>query len=339
MTDSAKYRGTSAFDDTPPLVANHISDHRAPSSMRARFKKIWLGPNGLRAGWSVLLFFAIAIGLLVASAVIARHLSHHATPPDVMTPVSTIVMELIMVSAVVIATKIMSLFDRKSWLDYGLRAPHRARHLVLGAFTGTALMTATMGVLLLTHGVTIAVASIEALALIKSGLLWAVAFVLVALFEELLCRGYAFFTLASGSHAMVAAVLLSLLFGFAHQQNGGERLTGLVAAGLFGMVLCLSVWRTGSLWWALGFHSAWDWSESFVFGASDSGQVAAGSWMVSHATGPTWLSGGSVGPEGSLLIFPALVVLTLVVLLTLPRNTQRWVRRFPSTTSSDMLKA
>jgi len=339
VTESAKYHSTSELDDTPPLVADHMTDRRAPSSMHSRFKKIWLGPNGLRAGWSVLLFFAIAIGLLVASAFIARHLFHYAAPADVMTPGSTIVMELIMVSAVVIATKIMSLFDRKSWLDYGLRAPHRARHLVQGAFTGAALMAATMGVLVLTHGVTIAVASIGALALIKSGLLWGVAFVLVALFEELLCRGYAFFTLASGSHAMVATILLSLLFGFAHQQNGGERLAGLVAAGLFGMVLCLSVWRTGSLWWALGFHAAWDWSESFVFGASDSGQVAADSWMVSHATGPTWLSGGSVGPEGSLLIFPALVVLTLVVVLTLPRNTTPWVRRFPSTTASDMLKA
>ena len=312
MTESTHYRDTSELDDTPP-------------SARSHFKKIWLGPNGLRAGWSVLLFFAIAIGLMVASAFIARHVFHRAAPTDVMTPGRTIVMELVMVGSVVIATKVMSLFDKKSWLDYGLRAPRRASHLIQGAFTGAALMAATMGVLVLSHGATIAITSIAVPALIKSGLLWGIAFALVALFEELLCRGYAFFTLASGSHAMVAAVLLSLLFGFAHQQNGGESLAGLVAAGLFGMVLCLSVWRTGSLWWALGFHAAWDWSESFVFGASDSGQVASNSWMVSHASGPAWLSGGSVGPEGSLLIFPALLVLTLVVRLTLPRNSRRTV--------------
>lgn len=320
MTESAEFRGTSKLDDS--------SSPTADRSARARFKKIWIGPNGLRAGWAVFLFFAITIGLLSAIHFIALHIHPpHGENAGELTPIHTIIAECLMAGSVIIATKIMSLFDKKSWMDYGLRAPLRLSHLMQGLFWGVALMAAVMAVLVLTHGATIAVTSTGVLSLIKSGLLWGVAFALVAVSEEFVCRGYAFFTLASGTNAIIAAILLSALFGMAHHQNAGENPAGLISAGLFGVVLSLAVWRTGSLWWALGFHAAWDWSESFVFGASDSGNVASDSWMLSHAAGPDWLSGGAAGPEGSMLIFPALAVLTLVILLTLPRNPKRWVRR------------
>lgn len=320
MTESAEHRGTSNLGHSTVFAG-----HRSP---RFRFKAIWIGSDGLRAGWAVSLFFAIAIGLMAAIGFIASRVFHfHPPTSGQITASPMIVMELLSAGSILIATKVMSLFDKKSWLDYGLRAPRRTVHLLQGLLWGVTLMAAMMIVLLLTHGVTIAFTSAGVLSVVQSGLLWAVAFAFVAMTEEFLCRGYAFFMLASGTNAMFATILLSVLFGSAHGHNDGESYAGLIVAGLFGAVLSFSVWRTGSLWWALGFHAAWDWSESFVFGASDSGQVTSGSWMVSHAAGPAWLSGGTVGPEGSLLVFPALAVLTLVVMLTLPRNPQRWVRR------------
>jgi len=328
VTESAEYRGASEQTHPAAPTAPYSPTPPARPSAGSRFKKIWIGRNGLRAGWAALLFFMITIGLVAAGGFVLHHLFHHPAPgSEAMTPGHTIVGECMTVGAVLIATKVMSLFDKKSWLDYGLRAPRRVAHLLQGVVCGVILLSGMMGLLLLTHGVTIEFSAIGTLAVIKSGLLWAVAFALVALFEELVCRGYAFFTLASGTNAFIAAILLSLLFGSAHGHNAGESPAGLIAAGLFGMVISLSVWRTGSLWWALGFHAAWDWSESFVFGANDSGQVASSTWMLSHAAGPAWLSGGSVGPEGSMMIFPVLIVLTLVIMLTLPRNPARWVRR------------
>jgi membrane protease YdiL (CAAX protease family) len=61
--------------------------------------------------------------------------------------------------------------------------------------------------------------------------------------------------------------------------------------------------RTGSLWFAVGFHAAWDWGETFVYSVPDSGTVFPGHLLKTSLHGPGWLTGGVVGPEGSLLCF------------------------------------
>ncbi len=115
-----------------------------------------------------------------------------------------------------------------------------------------------------------------------------------------------------------AAVLVSFLFGASHGSNPGESPLGLVSAGLIGMVFCLTLWRTGSLWWALGFHAAWDWAQSFVFGVADSGTMVQFHLLGTHPLGKVLLSGGATGPEGSELILGVMVLMTGVVVWTLP---------------------
>src|SRR5216683_1607564 len=76
-----------------------------------------------------------------------------------------------------------------------------------------------------------------------------------------------------------------------------------VGAGLIGFFLCLTLRRTGDLWWAVGFHMAWDWGESYLYSVPDSGAILPGHLLNSSLHGPDWLTGGSVGPEGSYLVF------------------------------------
>jgi hypothetical protein len=83
----------------------------------------------------------------------------------------------------------------------------------------------------------------------------------------------------------------------------------LIAAGFIGFFFCLTLRRTGNLWFAVGFHAAWDWGETFLYSVPDSGMVSPGHLLSSSLRGPDWLSGGSVGPEGSVLCF---VVVALV---------------------------
>jgi membrane protease YdiL (CAAX protease family) len=157
------------------------------------------------------------------------------------------------------------------------------------------------------------------LAALRYAAVWLVGFLLVALFEEYLTRGYLQFTLTRGlvgiyrwlraPHAeafafWTAALLLSFAFGLSHTANPGESPIGLLSAGLIGLVFCLSLWRTGSLWWAIGFHAAWDWAQSFLFGVADSGGVVQGRLFATHPIGRAILSGGLTGPEGSLYILP-----------------------------------
>ena len=132
---------------------------------------------------------------------------------------------------------------------------------------------------------------------------YAVLFLLTAFFEDFLMRGYSQWVLSRGMNFWPAAALLSFAFGYIHGGNPGEAKTGLVAAGFIGFFLCLTLRRTGDLWWAVGFHMAWDWGESYLYSVPDSGQVLPGHLLNSSLHGPDWLTGGSVGPEGSYLVF------------------------------------
>ena len=112
-----------------------------------------------------------------------------------------------------------------------------------------------------------------------------------------------------------AAWATSTFFGFIHTGNGGENWIGIFAAAAIGFVFCVSIRLTGSAWWAIGFHASWDWAQTFFFGTADSGLVAQGHYLSTNPVGKTLWSGGTDGPEGSLLIVPliALIQLGLIV--------------------------
>ena len=123
-----------------------------------------------------------------------------------------------------------------------------------------------------------------------------------------------------GSSFWQAAWVTSTLFGFVHTSNHGENWIGIFAAGAIGFVFCVSVWLTGSAWWAIGCHAAWDWSETFFYGAADSGLVAKGHFLTTNPAGNAFWSGGTDGPEGSALILGALVLLMLILLVVYGRS-------------------
>ena len=79
-----------------------------------------------------------------------------------------------------------------------------------------------------------------------------------------------------------AAWVTSTFFGSGHTGNNGETWIGIFAAAAIGFVFCVSVWLTGSAWWAIGCHAAWDWGETYFYGTADSGFVAPGHFLTTH---------------------------------------------------------
>jgi uncharacterized protein len=71
----------------------------------------------------------------------------------------------------------------------------------------------------------------------------------------------------------------------------------------FALFACFTLRRTGNLWLAIGLHAAGDFAETFIYSVPDSGMMATGQLLNSSVHGPRWLTGGSVGPEGSALDF------------------------------------
>jgi hypothetical protein len=132
----------------------------------------------------------------------------------------------------------------------------------------------------------------------KWATIYALVFTLVALREEFRARGYALFTLSAGIGFWPAAVLSAAYFGYSHHGNSGEDWIGLVNAGLFGLLACFLLRRTGNLDGRLEFTWAFDWGETYFYGMPDSGSVLPGHFLNSMSTGPAWFSGGTVGPEG-----------------------------------------
>ena len=140
---------------------------------------------------------------------------------------------------------------------------------------------------------------------------WGLAFLLTGLFEESLLRGYLQFTLTRGIGFWWAALQLSLGFGVTHLPNHGESPIGILAVVAVGLVFCLSLWLTKSLYWAVGLHTGWDWAQSYLYGVPNSGQAASGHLFATHPAGRLLWSGGPTGPEGSIYVIPTLALIAL----------------------------
>ena len=127
---------------------------------------------------------------------------------------------------------------------------------------------------------------------------------------------------AQGNGFWQAAWVGSTLFGFIHTANNGETWIGIFAAAAVGFVFCVSIRLTGSAWWAIGFHAAWDWAETYFYGTADSGFVARGHLFTTTPAGSAFWSGGTDGPEGSVLVLPLILLLWMGLLLMYGRHRQ-----------------
>jgi membrane protease YdiL (CAAX protease family) len=110
-----------------------------------------------------------------------------------------------------------------------------------------------------------------------------------------------------------AALVSSAIFGLLHAGNQGETAFGCFSTGVFGFLFCVLLRRTGNLWMPIGFHAAYNWAESFFYGTTDSGFLAHDRFLTVEVSGSRWLTGGSAGPEGSVLCVAIVLLLTIGV--------------------------
>ena len=193
---------------------------------------------------------------------------------------------------------------------YGYRGPHGWRNFAVGLASGFLLLAAQLLLLKVLGCYSFGTAAPFDAALAFNAVLLAALFLAVGWTEETLFRGYGLVELARAISFWPAAILLCLFFGVPHWLKGeGENFLGGVEAAVFGLAMAYAFRQTGSLWLGIGYHAAWDYSESFIFGTADSGLVSTGRLLHPLVQGPDWLSGGTVGPEGSVLsLIPALAI-------------------------------
>ena len=279
-----------------------------PSSM-------FMGPDGLRSGWSLLLY----LGMVVAMVVFAlRGLSKplHALKGSVWQP---LVQEALLAMVAFLPALVMARIEKRNFGAYGLPSAQAfGRRFFAGLLWGFSALTVLLCVLRVNGSFYFGSADIHGARAAEFALFWAAVTMLVAFFEEFLFRGYTLFTLTRGIGFWPSAALLSIFFGLAHAGNPGEGWQGVVSVGLMALFCCLTLLRTGTLWFAVGFHAAWDWGAIYFYGTPNSGTPATGHLLNSSFHGPAWLTGGSAGPEASVLTFVLMGLAFLAFHLAFP---------------------
>lgn len=186
---------------------------------------------------------------------------------------------------------------------------YAARETSLGFIGGALLFSATLGALYAAGAYR--VTAITTWTVMIAPLL---SMVVVGFLEEILFRGIIFRILQNWLGSWIALALSVLLFVLAHMGNDGATLIGLASVAVAGLLLSAAYMATQRLWLSIGIHVGWNFTQGGLFSVPVSGHPAQG--MIQGAlSGPTWLTGGVFGVEGS--IFAVVVVLAgAVALLT-----------------------
>lgn len=122
------------------------------------------------------------------------------------------------------------------------------------------------------------------------------------IFEELLFRGVLFRSVETWFGSWAALVVSSLVFGLTHLINPHGTLEGaLFIAVEAGILLAAAFMLTRRLRLSLGFHVAWNYTQSAIFSGIVSGNEASQGLIRSTIKGPDLLTAGSFGVESSVL--------------------------------------
>ncbi len=276
-------------------------------------KRIFIGPNGLRAGWRLLIFMAIVMAMSTVARMIIRRFFPAALAPAQITPMRLIAPDLLFCFILVVAAWIMSKIEGRRLGQYGLpRSEALRKNFRVGLLIGLLSTSSTVLAIFALHGVRFTSAAIHGTAILTAAAAWGLAFLLSGLAEEFLFRGYAQFTLTTGMGFWPSAFLFSGLFGLVHATNGGETVLGDLSVVSFGLLLCLFLRRTGNLWCAVGFHLGYDWGQTFLYGVPNSGLLPSQNLLNASFSGPRWLTGGTVGPEASIFCPIVLAIVAIV---------------------------
>lgn len=329
------------------LPLSELTETAAPPSPAPKptVRRLFFGDDGLRAGWSVALYILLVALVSLGSYNIIEHFhllpkaaAGSKQPSNILSPRTSAISECLQLLSFGIPAYFMSLIEKRPFGRYGLGVARMPMDFLMGLFWGFASLSALVGTIYLLHGISFDGMLQHGTTALLYALKWAIVFLLVGLLEEFLFRGYLLYTVSRGvagitramdrnnphSHAIgfwVSTAIFSVgLFMVAHLGNGGENVIGIFQVGLVGAVFAFSLYRTGSLWWAVGMHTSWDWAQSYFYGTADSGTIAVGRLMASHPVGSNLLSGGAAGPEGSVLGIPTLLIMIAVIHFTLPRR-------------------
>jgi hypothetical protein len=281
-------------------------------------KRLFVGPDGLRHGWRFLIFAAViflvvrfleqpAIAFLAARLHVDR--SALSAPPIIVSDGFDLIV-------ILIVTGVAARFEQRRIDGYGLPINEAFGGFFWnGAIAGLVAIAFVGAGMLITGGMRVHGVALHGAEMITAPVLWLLAMLLVGILEEYLFRGYALQSLWRGAGFWPAALITSAVFAGDHLEKPHENAIDIGMIFALALLLCISVRVTGSLWWAVGWHAAFDFGQLFIIGTRNGGSVPVGRLMDVTFPGPAWITGGDLGTEASYFMIP--VVLTTFIYITL----------------------
>jgi membrane protease YdiL (CAAX protease family) len=290
-------------------------------------KQVFINSAGrLRSGWRLLIFVAILLIFAFLLNAVATKVSELAAPYAPSRQVAQyaensiirIVLLTVALGAGYICTRWL---EGLPWRALGLWFhAHWLRDFVFGSTVGLVSLAIATAIATAGGGLRFTISGSAALGQVLQTLVFSGAlFILAALAEEALFRGYPLQTLSRANLAWLGIFLTSVPFAAVHLRNPN------VAAGftfintaLAGVWLAVAYLRTRTLWFPLGVHWAWNWALGSLFGLPVSGMTELAPHPLMRGTdlGPAWLTGGSYGIEGGLACTITLLISTIIILRT-----------------------
>jgi hypothetical protein len=248
---------------------------------------------------------------------------HLYTPGEGFTAPDFIVSDGIGIIAATLIAWIFAIIEKRRVTDYGIPPRRNALPQALEGFVwGTAVPVVVAIIVIALGGGTYRGFAIHGDALLRGAGIWLLTMFVLGFYEEWAFRGYAFDVLKRGIGFWPTAIVNAVGFGALHYFLKGpmESVADFAGVAVITLFMCVTIGRTGALWFAIGFHAAFDYFALIVLAApntANNGKPIEGHLLDIRYTGASWLTGGVCGLEASV---PMLVVVVIAIALYLMRT-------------------
>lgn len=139
--------------------------------------------------------------------------------------------------------------------------------------------------------------------------------------EELIFRGVLYRILEEKLGTIISLIITAIIFGALHLVNPHATLMGAVSIALTaGLMLGLAFTYTRQLWMSIGLHAGWNFITGGIFGTSVSGNEKIPALLNNELKGPELLTGGVFGPEASIQIIMAGLIVSAVLFVKIKKE-------------------
>jgi uncharacterized protein len=280
-------------------------------------KKIFLSADGkLRFIWRAIFFFVLAAFVTpVLLEFVLAPVETRLGIGDSLSADAIAFGEGVNFVVALICTIPFAIYERRSVFSYGLPIRHMLGARIWEGFAvGIVMAGAVAAGMILLGGMQINGLALGGHTILYFGLAWLGANICVGIAEEFFFRSYLLQTLWRSIGFWPAAIVIALIFAAAHYFfKPGENVWDVITLVTLSLWLCYTVLRTGTLWFAVGFHIAFDFMQFFVIGTPNAGRAPQGRLFDVTFNGPAWLTGGVLGTEASFLMYPLIALIWLYV--------------------------